>query len=148
MKLLSKIRTGAYKMYTGIYPFILRRFYGMTIGKDTIISRRANLDRNVNPRGVHIGNESLLTSVTILTHDVCRNMKADVVIGDRCFIGASAIILPNVHIGNEVVVAAGAVVTKDVPSNCIVAGNPARILREGIRCAKYGVIIEDEHSDV
>jgi len=38
-----------------------------------------------------------------------------------------------VHIGDEVIVGAGAVVTKSVPSNVIVAGNPARIIREGIR---------------
>jgi acetyltransferase-like isoleucine patch superfamily enzyme len=37
-----------------------------------------------------------------------------------------------VRIGDQVVVGAGAVVTRDVPSNCIVAGNPARIVREGI----------------
>ena len=39
-------------------------------------------------------------------------------------------ILPGVTIGSNVVVAAGAVVTKDVPSNCVVGGVPARVLRE------------------
>ncbi|MDZ7634100.1 MAG: hypothetical protein U5L72_06535 [Bacteroidales bacterium] len=42
-------------------------------------------------------------------------------------------IMPGVHVGDEVIVGAGAVVTKDVPSNVIVAGNPARIIREKIR---------------
>lgn len=42
-------------------------------------------------------------------------------------------IMPGVHIGNECVVGAGSVVTKDIPSNCIVAGNPAKIIRKGIR---------------
>lgn len=37
-----------------------------------------------------------------------------------------------VRIGDEVIVGSGAVVTKDVPSNTIVAGNPARIIKEGI----------------
>jgi hypothetical protein len=41
---------------------------------------------------------------------------------------------------DEVIVGIGAVVTKDVPSNCIVAGNPATIIREGIRCGRYGVL--------
>ena len=34
----------------------------------------------------------------------------------------------------------GAIVTKDVPSNCIVAGNPAKIIKEGIKTGKYGKI--------
>ena len=141
MGLISKIRIWGYSCYTKLYPGILRRFFGMTIGKGTIISRRANLDWNVNPKGVHIGEDCVLTSVTILTHDACRKMKGDVYIGDRCFIGASSIIMPNVHIGDEVVVGAGSVVTKDVPSNCIVAGNPAKVIRTGVHCGKRGVIL-------
>jgi acetyltransferase-like isoleucine patch superfamily enzyme len=41
--------------------------------------------------------------------------------------------LAGVVIGDEVIVGAGSVVTKDVPSHCIVAGNPARIIKAGIR---------------
>ena len=50
------------------------------------------------------------------------------VIGDNVFIGADAIVLPNVKIGSDVIVGAGAVVTKDVPDNVVVAGNPAKII--------------------
>lgn len=50
-------------------------------------------------------------------------------IGHNCWVGAGAIILPGVTIGDNVVVGAGAVVTKDVPSNVVVAGNPARVIR-------------------
>jgi len=42
-------------------------------------------------------------------------------------------------------VVSGAVVTKDVPSHTIVAGNPARIIREGIRTKKYGQLIQKEN---
>ena len=54
-----------------------------------------------------------------------------VYIGNYCWIGADAIILPGVKItGEKVVVAAGAVVTKDISeSNVIVGGNPARIIK-------------------
>jgi len=45
-------------------------------------------------------------------------------------IGSSATILAGVNVGENAIVGAGAVVTKDVPANTIVAGNPARILRE------------------
>ncbi|MGD6847841.1 sugar O-acetyltransferase [Rossellomorea aquimaris] len=51
-------------------------------------------------------------------------------IGDNCWIGGGAIINPGVSIGDNVVIASGAVVTKNVPSNVVVGGNPARIIKE------------------
>jgi acetyltransferase-like isoleucine patch superfamily enzyme len=56
--------------------------------------------------------------------------QAPVAIGDGCWIGARAMILPGVTIGKRVLVAAGAVVTRDVPDDSLVAGNPARVVRE------------------
>lgn len=53
----------------------------------------------------------------------------DVVIGADCWIGGGAVICPGVTIGDRCVVAAGAVVTKDVPSDVMVAGVPARVIR-------------------
>ena len=53
-----------------------------------------------------------------------------VTIGDNCWIGGGAIICPNVKIGDNVVVGAGSVVVKDVPSDVVVAGNPAKIIRQ------------------
>jgi len=50
-------------------------------------------------------------------------------IGDSVWIGGCATILPGVTIGDNVVIGAGAVVTKDVPSDVVVGGNPARIIR-------------------
>jgi acetyltransferase-like isoleucine patch superfamily enzyme len=55
--------------------------------------------------------------------------QAPVRIGDGCWIGARAMILPGVTLGKRVLVAAGAVVTKDVPDDSLVAGNPARVVR-------------------
>ena len=51
------------------------------------------------------------------------------VIGDNVTLGASVTIIGPIHIGNNVIVGAGSVVVKDVPDNCVVAGNPARIIR-------------------
>lgn len=108
-------------------------FMGWILGGGTIINRRANLDKAINPKGIHIGdNCQILANVVILTHDACRNLKTDTYIGSNTIIGIRCIILPGIKIGNHCFIGAGSVVTKDVPDHCIAAGNPARIIKEGI----------------
>lgn len=87
MGLFSKIRIILYNKYTKIFPWYCRTFYGMTIGECTIISRRSNLDWNVNPKGIHIGDYTMVAGATILTHDYCRSLKCNTYIGSNCFIG-------------------------------------------------------------
>lgn len=53
-----------------------------------------------------------------------------VIIGNNVWIGGRVVILPGRKIGNNVVIGANSVVTKDVSDNCIVAGNPARIVKQ------------------
>lgn len=53
-----------------------------------------------------------------------------VTIGDDCWIGGHAVINPGVTLGDNVVVGSGAVVTKSFPSNVVIAGNPARIIKK------------------
>lgn len=67
-------------------------------------------------------------------HQVTIGYKSDVrlerpVIGNNVSVGANASIIGGVKIGNNVTIAAGTVVVKDVPDNCMVAGNPARIIK-------------------
>jgi len=52
-----------------------------------------------------------------------------IVIGDDVWIGGGAIVLAGVTIGDRSVIGAGSVVTKDVPSDVVVVGNPAKIVR-------------------
>lgn len=51
-------------------------------------------------------------------------------IGENCWIGAGAVIVPGVTIGDNTVIGAGSVVTKDIPSNSVAVGNPCKVLRE------------------
>lgn len=55
-----------------------------------------------------------------------------IIIGDHVWIGKNAIILKGVNIGTGAIVAAGSVVTRNVPSHCLVAGNPARVIKENV----------------
>jgi acetyltransferase-like isoleucine patch superfamily enzyme len=113
------------------------RIMGVKIGKDTFISHRAKIDTTY--RGcVTIGDNCYITNgAVILAHDhsVYRripfsedNGRGKVILEKNVFVGVNAIILRNVKIGENSIVSAGAVVVKDVPSNVVVAGNPARVI--------------------
>lgn len=51
-------------------------------------------------------------------------------IGKNVWMGANVTILPGVTVGDRAIIAAGAVVTKDVPANKVVAGVPAKVIRD------------------
>jgi len=55
---------------------------------------------------------------------------SEIVIGEGCWIGANAVITSGVNVGKYCIIAAGSVVTKDVPPYSIVAGNPAKLLKQ------------------
>ncbi len=114
------------------------RCFGMDIHPSAQFSLSARLDRTF-PIGVHIGEASYVAfEACILTHDRVRGLYLHTRIGRNCFIGGRAIILPGVCVGDGSIVAAGAVVTKDVPAKCIVAGNPARVIKRNISSGPYG----------
>ncbi|MBV9758771.1 MAG: hypothetical protein JO047_17135 [Alphaproteobacteria bacterium] len=61
------------------------------------------------------------------------NPARDVSLGDRVWVGQRSMILKGVTIGHDAIIGAGAVVTRSVPAHCIAAGNPARVVRRGVR---------------
>ena len=83
---------------------------------------------------VMIGPNTLITTVNHPLSPAGRRrhlgQARPVVIGRDVWIGGNCTILPGVTIGNNAVIAAGAVVTKDVPDNCVVAGVPARKIKD------------------
>jgi len=52
------------------------------------------------------------------------------IIGNNVVIGPNVNIVENVKIGDNVIIGAGSVVTKDIPSNCMVVGNPAKVIKK------------------
>lgn len=138
---MSKIRNFIRLIVITLRHFILTAVYGMHIDRSARISFGTKLDKT-NPKGIYIGEESYIASgALIFTHDYARGIHKDTYIGKRCFIGANAIVMCGINIGDEVIVGAGAIVTKDVPSHCIVAGNPAKIIKTDIHTKKFGQLI-------
>lgn len=92
---------------------------------------------NVGGGKIVIGKGTLIApNVGIITtnhriDDVARHDEPrDVIIGERCWIGMNAVILPGVRLGDNTVVAAGAVVSRSCPDGwCVLAGVPARPVR-------------------
>lgn len=127
---------------------------GLTLGARTYVAALAYLtgdltfgaDCSVNPFAVIRGEIRMGDGVRIGAHTSIlgfnHHMENDrpvfhqgifskgITIGDDVWIGSNATILDGVHIGSHVVIAAGAIVTKDVADWAVVAGNPARQLRD------------------
>ncbi len=121
-------KTVIYRNTEVLKPRGLKVGYRSQIGWHSLLDSRG---------GLEIGNNVVIASYTKIiggTHDInSKDFKGTVkktVIKDRAWICTNAIILPGITIGEGAVVAAGAVVTKDVPAFCVVAGNPAKIIKE------------------
>ena len=103
------------------------------ISDDVHIDRSCVLDFS---GGLHIGRHVTISEgVMIETHSHGYNprekpVKLELVVGNNVWIGARATILPSVsRIGDNSIIGAGSVVTKEVDSNVVVAGNPARVIK-------------------
>jgi acetyltransferase-like isoleucine patch superfamily enzyme len=95
---------------------------------------------------VHIGDYTMLAAnVGIISanhdlHDHRRHVPAEVRIGKYCWIGMNSSILPGTNLGDFTVVGAGSVVNKPFPEGCcVIAGNPARVIRrlDPAACVAY-----------
>ena len=142
--LKQKIKVFCFESFNKLTSFYLRRIRGVDIGKNCTVNRKAKID-GINPHGVHIGDYVRVSqNALILAHDAYRTEENQYVhtrIGSHVNIGWGAVINPGLTIGNHVIVGANAVVTKDVPDGCIVAGNPAKIIKVNIKLNNHGSMI-------
>lgn len=101
---------------TGIGEFcVLRANGGLTIGDRVQIAAGAILTTRGHPEAIPRNG---------------RTVDASIVVEDDVWIGAGAVVLPGVRVGRGAIVAAGAVVTRDVEPMTVVAGVPARPIRQ------------------
>jgi len=143
-----KVGNGA---YVGAFTVIICQGFDLDdnenaiieIGENTYIGELNNI-RAAGSR-IIIGKNCLLSQqITLVSsnHGIKRDAnilsqrwikgKDGILIGDDVWIGSGASIMPGVRIGNGAVVAAGSVVTKDVEAYCIVAGVPAKKIKQRI----------------
>jgi acetyltransferase-like isoleucine patch superfamily enzyme len=101
------------------------------IGDRVLISHDVNIfDNDTHPFDA-VARHRQFVEMTRAGHPKVIDLQDQPVrIGDDAWIGAKAIILKGVTVGKGAVVAAGAIVTRDVPAYAVVAGNPARVIRE------------------
>lgn len=110
----------------------------ITIGKNSFVN---SFTRIISQERIEIGDNCAISwDVQIMdtdVHNIIINEKKNnetkpVFIGNNVWIGSKAIVLKGVTIGNGAVIAAGSIVSKDVPANAVVAGSPAKVIKENI----------------
>lgn len=123
------IRIGS---HTGIYDrAVIGSVQSVTIGDCVMIANHVHIyDNNNHPVSPALRHEMCLQGVDGPQWRWTNSEAKPVVIEDDVWIGEYALILKGVTVGRGAVVAAHAVVTKDVPPMTVVAGNPARVVKE------------------
>lgn len=109
---------------TGISGSTIYAMQSINIGKNVLIGGNCKIiDNDFHPLSVF---------KRIPEQRVEDIKKAPITIGDGCFIGANSIILKGAELGKNCVVGAGSVVSGHFPDNVIIAGNPAKIIKQNI----------------
>lgn len=139
LRTLDQLR-GLKEVLTRAHKRWLAWAYGVEVPTSVKLSLSARLRAGRGAK-ILVGEQTLIAFKTLIdTYDPMTDEHRDIQIGSRCFIGGSAQIAPGVTIGDQCIVGAGSVVFDDVPDNCIVGGNPARILRQSVVLGPFGVL--------
>ena len=146
MSLLWRLRKKVLKRWArnAFFPshrVFLLRLCGVSIGADVYIADDLIIvEELADPGSITIGNRvSIAPRVTLVTSSHPNNSKTrgfapvsqgPITIEDDAWLGAGCVILPGVRIGRGAVVGANSVVSQDVPPLHVVAGQPARTVRQ------------------
>lgn len=128
------IVNGGFSMYGNSYIRVVKE--GMLILHGGFINENVQItvgDKVEIGEGATIGRDVVIRSFD--GHTICIDgykVSEPIKIGKHVWIGQGATILKGVTIGDGAIIAAGAVVTKDVPTGCIVAGVPAKVVKEKV----------------
>lgn len=128
-------------------PFLCDYGRNMHLGNNVSINMNCTF---VDCNEIRIGNNVLIASnvqIYTATHPIdleerlvhdwnpesgayfCHTRALPVRIGNGCWLGGGVIVLPGITIGEGTVIGAGSVVTRNIPSHCVAAGNPCRVIR-------------------
>jgi serine acetyltransferase len=113
-----------------IYKFLFRWLLGIDIPDTTVIGKGFMV---FHGQSLIIHKDCLIGDNVLVRHNTtigqAKNNGKVPVIGDNVEIGSNTVIIGDITIGNNCIIAAGSIVIKDVPENVIVAGNPARVVK-------------------
>lgn len=134
--LMSRLTGQAVHESATVFPPFYSEFgKNLTLGDDVFINMGCSFQ---DTGGITIGDGTLIghgSTLTTLNHVLDPERRADmhpapVTIGRHVWLGAGVTVVPGVSIGDGAIIGAGSVVTKDVGADTIVAGVPARLIRE------------------
>ena len=125
----------------GVRLQILGNGCELRVGKGTVIGEECFLSCREEGTHLTVGADGMFSRhVKIMAgdgHDILQdgvkiNAARSISIGDHVWLADAVTVLKGVSIGSSAVVGIGSVVTRDVPANAIAAGNPSRIVKEGV----------------
>jgi putative colanic acid biosynthesis acetyltransferase WcaB len=121
--------------YFMLYRFFVEWHLGIELPRKLTIGKGLSLYHGqalVVNKGTIIGENCVLRNGTTIGHKKLADgsFSACPRIGNNVDIGANVCIIGGITIGDNVIIGAGSVVTKDVPADCVVVGNPARVLEK------------------
>ena len=114
-----------------LYIFVVQWLMGIDINDTTRFGKNLII---YHGQGLIVHSDTIIGDNVVLRQNTTIGVAFDggpsPLIGNNVSIGANSVVIGGVKIGNNSIIGAGSVVVKDVPSNVIVVGNPAKIIKK------------------